>query len=114
MKKQFLLIGLLALGSTSAFANVDNTLEILCSSQGGAMTSLSQGGTVEFLTDGSGVTHQRFSMKDKVVNIELNNLSDQVKSQIIDSVKFGYDLELCMTPEGNVIPMMARISTEHK
>ncbi|UJZ95537.1 hypothetical protein IHC87_18980 [Photobacterium damselae subsp. damselae] len=78
------------------------------------MTNLSQGGTLEFLTDGDGVTHQRFSMNDDVINIELNNVSEQIKNQIIDSVKFGYNLEMCVTSDGRILPMMGRISTESK
>ncbi|MGS4883178.1 hypothetical protein [Photobacterium damselae] len=114
MKKQILAIVLLALGSTSAFANVDDSLEQICASQGGVMTSLSQGGTIEFLTDANGVTHKRFSMNDNIVNIDLDSVSDQIKNQIIDSVKFGYDLEMCIASNGKVLPMMGRISTEHK
>lgn len=114
MKKQLLVISLLALGSTSVFANVDDSLEQICGSQGGTMTNLSQGGTIEFLTDGNGVTHQRFSVNDNVINIKLDNVSDQIKHQIIDSVKFGYDLEMCVTSNGKILSMMGRISTEHK
>lgn len=114
MKKQLLVVSLLALGSTSAFANVDNSLELVCASQGGAMTSLSQGGTFEFLTDDNGVTHKRFSMNNNVVNVDLNNVNEAIKEQIIESVKFGYDLEMCVTSDGRILPLLGRISTEHK
>ncbi|HIF9373414.1 TPA: hypothetical protein ACX6RV_001266 [Photobacterium damselae] len=113
MKKQLLLIGLLALGSTSAFANVDNTLEQTCSALGGTLTNLSQGGTLEFLTDSDGVVHKRFSIKDNVVNVDLSKVSEVVKNQIIDSLKYGYNIEMCVTSNGNILPTLGRISTEN-
>ncbi|HIF9544715.1 TPA: hypothetical protein ACX6S8_000877 [Photobacterium damselae] len=113
MKKQLLVISLLALSSTSVFANVDNTLEQTCSALGGTLTNLSQGGTLEFLTDSDGVVHKRFSIKDNIVNIDLNKVSDVVKNQIVDSLKYGYEIEMCVTSDSNILPSLGRISKEN-
>ncbi|UKA23039.1 hypothetical protein IHC92_18910 [Photobacterium damselae subsp. damselae] len=77
MKKLILFIGLFIF--SSAFAAIDDSLEQICSVQGGTLTNLSQGGTLEFLTDSDGVIHRRFSIKNEIVNIDLNKINEVVK-----------------------------------
>ncbi|WP_158134634.1 hypothetical protein [Photobacterium damselae] len=116
MKKQLLVLSLLALTSTS-YANVTDpdALEAICSVQGGMMTNITEGGArMEFLTDANNITHKRFYAIKSGINLDLAEISDDVKELLVDAVKHDLSLEACMTPEDKILSGMMRISTNHK
>ncbi len=93
----------------SGFANASGGAELMCTSQGGDFVNLTQG-SLESLVDGNDTIHYWVYADNKVIKVE--NVSEMVKGQIVDSFKQGYNIEACIGSNNEIMPVSVRITSK--
>lgn len=106
MKKYTL--ALASLMVVSGFANANSGAELACTTQQGSLVNISSG-KLESVVDANGVDHYWIQKGDRTIVANLDGFSKELKDNIIDSFKSGYNLEMCVNGNNELLPIVSRI-----
>ncbi|MHA6615321.1 hypothetical protein [Photobacterium damselae] len=106
MKKYTL--ALASLMVVSGFANANSSAELACTTQQGSLVNISSG-KLESLVDANGVNHYWIQKGKRTIVANLDGFSKELKDDVIDSFKSGYNLEMCVNDNDELLPIVSRI-----
>ena len=109
--KQVISSALMVLFSFGANASLLDTMNEIChTSTGGEMLNLTQNAQLAFLNDANGDSHKQFLVDGR--SIEFDSLGMAWQQQILDGLKYNYDVVACVSKEGKVFPSLGVLTTE--
>ncbi|HIF9059366.1 hypothetical protein WAX88_18115 [Photobacterium damselae subsp. damselae] len=100
---------LASLMAVSGFANANSGVELACNTQQGSLINISTG-KLESLLDADGINHYWIQKADRTIVANLDGFSKELKDDIVASFKSGYNLEMCVNGNNELLPIGTRIS----